>query len=294
MDDAIRKAAVLVEALAYIRQFRDRYVVIKLGGSAFDEPEAVRKCLTDVLFMQTVGMRPIIVHGGGKAISRAMEASGIQPEFVHGRRKTTEAVLEIAKETLTGLAESLADELNSQGGRAVALHPGTENVLLGHHILVDTPEGPTDLGRVGEVVDLKRDTLVVSCRAGTIPVIPSIAVDLAATAGKPQYLNVNADTAAASLARIMNVEKLAFLSDVPGILKDRDDPGSRISHVTRAECRALIEDGTIAAGMIPKVEASLEALDAGVRKVHMVDASMPHSLLVEIFSTTGVGTEIVP
>lgn len=291
MDEAVQKAAVLIEALAYIRQFKDRYVVIKLGGSALDEPAAVRKCLTDVLFMQTVGMRPIIVHGGGKAISRAMEASGIDVEFVHGRRKTTEAVLEIAMTTLCGIAEDLADDLNSQGGRAVALHPGTENVLLGQHILVDTPAGPTDLGRVGEVVDLKRDTLVVSCRAGTIPVIPSIAVDLAATA--TSYLNVNADTAAAALARIMNVEKLVFLSDVPGILRDRDDPSSLISHVDRDQCRKLIEDGTIAAGMIPKVEASLEALDAGVRKVHMVDASQPHSLLIEIFSQIGVGTEIV-
>lgn len=291
--DAIDKSAVLIEALPYIRQFRDRYVVIKLGGSAFDEPEAVRKCLTDVLFMQTVGMRPIIVHGGGKAISRAMEQAGIEPEFVHGRRATNESTLEIAVRTLCGIADNLADELNSQGGRAVALHPGTENVLLGRHILVDTPEGPTDLGRVGEVVDLKRDTLVVSCRAGTIPVIPCIATDLATTTDGANLLNVNADTAAACLARLMNVEKLVFLSDVPGILKDRNDPTTLISHVDRGQCRDLITDGTIAAGMIPKVEASLDALDAGVRKVHMVDASMPHSLLVEIFSNVGVGTEIV-
>lgn len=290
MDDAIRKAAVLVEALGYIRQFRDRYIVIKLGGSAFDEPEAVRKCLTDVLFMQTVGMRPIIVHGGGKAISAAMAKAGLETEFVHGRRKTTEAVLDIAVDTLTGLSETLADELRTQGGNALALHPGNDNVLLGQHILVDTPEGPTDLGRVGEVVDLKRSTLVVTCRSGAIPIIPCIAVDLADPA---KLLNVNADTAAACLARLMNVEKLVFLSDVPGILRDRDDLSTLISHVDRGQCRELIADGTIAAGMIPKVEASLEALDAGVRKVHMVDASMPHSLLVEIFSNVGVGTEIV-
>ena len=294
MNDAIRKADILIEALEYIRRFRDRYVVIKLGGSALDEPDAVRKCLQDVVFMATVGMRPILVHGGGKAISRALEASGVETRFVHGRRVTDEAVLEVAQKTLSGIAESLADEIVTLGGRGVALHPGTENVLLGERIEVDTPEGPVDLGRVGEVTKLRRDTLVVACRSGAIPVVPSIAEDLASTtAGDPLFLNVNADTAAAAVARIMNVEKLAFLSDVPGILRDRDDPASLISHVDRGQCRELIADGTIAAGMIPKVEASLDALDAGVRKVHMVDAGMPHSLLVEIFSSTGVGTEIV-
>ena len=290
MEEAVRKAAVLIEALAYIRQFRDRYVVIKLGGSALDEPESVRRCLQDVVFMSTVGMRPILVHGGGKAISRALEAEGVETRFVHGRRVTDEAVLKVAKRTLTGIADTLADELVSLGGRAVALHPGTENALLGKRIDVATPEGPANLGRVGEVTDLRRDTLVVACRSGAVPVLPSIAADLDRDG---QFLNVNADTAAAAVARIMNVEKLAFLSDVPGILRDREDAGSIISHVDRADCRRLIEDGTIAAGMIPKVEASLEALDAGVRKVHMVDAKQPHSLLVEIFSNTGVGTEIV-
>ena len=298
MDDAIRKASVLIEALAYIRQFRDRYVVIKLGGSALegmlngDEPQAVRRCLQDVVFMSTVGMRPILVHGGGKAISRALEQRGVVSRFVHGRRVTDDATLGVVAETLAGISDSLADELVTLGGRAVALHSGTENALLGRKIEVQTPEGPADLGRVGEVTDLRRDTLVVACRSGAVPVLPSVAVDLADESGR-SLLNVNADTAAAAVARIMNVEKLAFLSDVPGILRDRDDPDSLISHVDRRQCRDLIADGTIAAGMIPKVEASLDALDAGVRKVHMVDAGMPHSLLVEIFSSTGVGTEIV-
>ena len=296
VDEAVAKAAVLIEALAYIRQFRDRYVVIKLGGSALDgmlqggQPESVRRCLQDVVFMSTVGMRPILVHGGGKAISRALQSEGVETRFVHGRRVTDEAVLKVASRTLSSIADSLADEIVTLGGRAVALHAETENALIGRKIDVQTPEGPIDLGRVGEVTDLRRDTLVVACRSGAIPVVPSIAAD-ADHAGR--LLNVNADTAAAAVARLMNVEKLAFLSDVPGILTDRDDPSTLISHIDRGQCRSLIADGTIAAGMIPKVEASLDALDAGVRKVHMVDAGMPHSLLVEIFSNTGVGTEIV-
>ena len=300
LNDAIRKADVLIEALAYIRRFRDRYVVIKLGGSALEDPASVRRCLTDVLFMSTVGMRPILVHGGGKAISRAMAEAGIEPNFVQGRRYTDEPTLRIAAATLAGIADDLADELNAQGGRAVALYPtigdrrGTEPVLIGRLMQLPSDQGPVDLGRVGEVVDVRRDTLAVTCRAGTIPVIPSVAVERDAEGEIVGLLNVNADTAAAAVARLLSVEKLVFLSDVPGIQRDRSDPATLLSHLGRSEVRDLITTGIIDGGMIPKVEASLEAIDAGVRKVHMVDASQPHGLLVEIFSNEGVGTEITP
>lgn len=290
MDDAIRKARTLVEALDWIRQFRDKHVIVKLGGSALDDPDSVRSCLRDVILMEAVGVRPILVHGGGKAISRAMDAAGIEPRFVQGRRYTDEKTLEIAARVLCEeVCEALVGEIQSQGGRAVGLSYHTENVLIGERLTLSDENGePVDIGRVGRVSDLHRDMLLAICRSGTIPVIPSIALDSAG--GK---LNVNADTAAADIARILRAEKLVFLSDVPGIYMHAGDPASLLSHLQARRVRELIADGTIAAGMVPKVEAALEALEAGVRKIHIIDAGVPHSLLLEIYSDTGIGTEIV-
>jgi acetylglutamate kinase len=290
VDDAIRKARVLVEALGWIRQFRDRYIVIKLGGSALDDPDSVRRCLNDVVFMEAVGMRPILIHGGGKSISRAMAASGIEPRFVQGRRYTDEATLNIVTRVLADeICESLVDQIRTLGGNAVGLHLHSQNVLIGKQLELPNPEGaPIDLGRVGYVTDLNRDVLLATCRAGTIPVLPSVALD---SEGRP--LNVNADTAAAAVARLLRAEKLMFLSDVPGIFLDRTNPQTLQSHLTIARCRELIATGVIEAGMVPKVEAALEALEAGVRKIHIVDARIPHSILLEIYSDTGIGTEIV-
>jgi acetylglutamate kinase len=290
VEHAIQKAKVLVEALNWIHQFRDRYVVVKLGGSALEEPDAVRSCLRDVIFMEAVGMRPILVHGGGKSINRAMEAAGIRPRFVQGRRYTDDETLEIvAKVLCEDVCESLVDEIRSQGGRAVGLSYRTQNVLIGEKLTLTGDGGePIDLGRVGQVVDIHRDMLLAICRSGTIPVIPSIALDR--EFGK---LNVNADTAAAALARLLKAEKLVFLSDVPGIFLDRKDPQTLLPHLKAERVRELIADGAIDAGMVPKVEAALEALEAGVRKIHIIDAGIPHSILLEVYSDTGVGTEIV-
>jgi len=282
---------VLVEALGWIQQFRDRYVVVKLGGSALEEPDNVRRSLGDVVFMAAVGMRPILVHGGGKSISRAMELAGIQPKFVQGRRYTDDGTLEIVSRVLADdICESLVEEIRSLGGRAVGLNFRSQNVLIGEKTKLAGPNGESiDLGRVGQVTGINRDVLAATCRSGTVPVIPSVALDK-----KGGKLNVNADTAAAAIARILRAEKLVFLSDVPGIFRDRNDPSTLISHLKSEDCRTLIADGTIDSGMIPKVEASLEALEAGVRKVHIIDAGVPHSLLLEIYSNTGIGTEIVP
>jgi acetylglutamate kinase len=290
LNDALSKVNVLVEALEWIRRFRDRYVVIKLGGSALDDPESVYRCLSDVVFMEAVGMRPILVHGGGKAISRAMAEAGIEPRFVQGRRYTDEATLKIATRVLTEeICESLADQICTQGGRATPLHPGTQNVLIGAQLTLPDENGnPIDLGRVGAVTSINREILQAVCRSGAIPVIPSIALD---ADGVP--LNVNADTAAAAIAKLMDAEKLVFLSDVPGIFLDRNDPASLVPHMTVERCRELIANGTISAGMVPKVEAALEALEVGVEKIHIIDARIPHSLLLEIYSDKGVGTEIV-
>lgn len=290
MEDAVRKAAVLIEALSWIRRFRGRYVVIKLGGSALEEEAAVKSFLTDVIFMRTVGMYPILVHGGGKAISKAMSEAGIEPHFIHGRRYTDEKTLEIATSVLANeISESLALEIRTQGAQAEPLHFGTRNCLRGEQLTLQADDGSAiDLGHVGYVTDIDQGLLAEVCQSDAIPVIPSVALDASG-----QKLNVNADTAAAALARILKAEKLVFLSDVPGIFLDRHDPGTLVSHLETERCRALIEDGTIDSGMVPKVDAALEALASGVGKVHIVDARLPHSILLEIYSDKGIGTEIV-
>jgi acetylglutamate kinase len=291
VEEAIRKADVLVEALGWIRQFRGRYVVIKLGGSALEETAAVKSVLTDVIFLSAVGMRPVLVHGGGKAITQAMNVAGIEPKFVSGRRFTDEATLEIVAKTLAGeICASLVDEIKQQQAEAVGLSYLGRNCLIGKKLSLNGPQGQSvDLGRVGEVVDVDRRPIEDAVAAGAIPVIPSIALDSAG-----QKLNVNADTAAGAVARFLNAEKLVFLSDVPGICRDRHDPSTLISHLPASLCRGLIVEGVIDSGMVPKVEAALEALRNGVRKVHIVDAAMPHAVLLEFYSDSGVGTEIVP
>ncbi len=291
MNEAIRKADVLVEALGWIRQFRDRYVVIKLGGSALEESAAVRSVLTDVIFLAAVGMKPVLVHGGGKSITQAMNAAGIEPKFVNGRRFTDERTLEIVAQTLAGeICGSLVAEIKQQQADAVGLSYLGKNCLIGRKLLLNGDGGrPVDLGRVGEVIDLDRGPIEEALAAGAVPVIPSIALD-----SDGQKLNVNADTAAAAVARLLGAEKLVFLSDVPGIFRDRRDPSTLISHLPASLCRGLIVEGVIDAGMVPKVEAALEALRSGVRKVHIVDAAMPHAVLLEFYSDSGVGTEIVP
>ncbi len=289
-DEAVHKADVLIEALAWIRQFHGRHVVIKLGGSAMEETEAVKHFLTDVIFMSSVGMRPILVHGGGKAINAAMSKAGIVPRFVQGRRYTDDETLEIVSQVLAGeICQSLVDEIIRQGGDARGLSYQTVNCLIGKRLMLPNDQGePIDLGRVGEVVDIDRDLLLMTCREEQIPVLPSVALD--EQGGK---LNVNADTAAAAVSRFIQAEKLIFLSDVPGIFLDRKDPSTLQSHLNAARCRELIQQGVIDAGMVPKVEAALEALAAGVKKVHIIDARIPHSVLLEIYSNEGIGTEIV-
>ncbi|MFP6768689.1 MAG: acetylglutamate kinase [Planctomycetaceae bacterium] len=290
MDQAIRKARVLIEALGWIRQFRDRYVVIKLGGSALETSESVNSLLTDVIFMEAVGVRPVLVHGGGKSISRAMDEAGIESRFVHGRRFTDEATLEIVVRVLAEeISGSLIDEICRQGGGAKRLSgPGVNCLVADRLTLVGEGGEPLDLGLVGHVIEIDVGMIEQVCDERMIPVVPSVAVDRDGA-----LLNVNADSAAAAVARLLNAEKLVFLSDVPGICRDLDDPESLLSHLDMAACQELKEEGVIEAGMLPKVDAALEALQAGVRKVHIVDGRMPHSVLLEVYSDTGVGTEIV-
>jgi acetylglutamate kinase len=290
-DGPIRKADVLIEAMSWIRQFRDRLVVIKLGGSALEDPQTVSNLLTDVIFMDTVGVQVVLIHGGGKAINAAMKKSQIEPHFVQGRRYTDLATLDIVASVLAGeICGDLVRQIQERKGQAVGFSYLTQNVLTANKLVLHDDRGaPLDLGYVGEVVGVNRELLLKTCRSGAIPVIPSIAVDVTG-----QKYNVNADTAAAAVARILNAEKLVFLSDVSGIFLDRTNTDTLVSHLTEGRCRELIANGTIDSGMVPKVEAALDALKAGVKKVHIIDGRMPHSLLVEIYSDKGIGTEIVP
>lgn len=290
MDDAIRKAEVLIEALSYIRNFRDRLTVIKLGGSAMEDADALRATLQDVVFMETVGMRPILVHGGGKPIDRAMAASGLKPRKVQGRRYTDEQTLQIVVDVL--LKEINADierQIRALGGRAVGCHLGSFQYLFGDKLSLRSDDGTAiDLGRVGHVTRVDAALIQDFCAAGVVPVIPSLAVDSAGG-----WLNVNADTAAAAVAGELRAEKLVLLTDTPGILMDRRRPDSLISSLNADRCQTLIRDGVIDEGMIPKVEACLDSLRLGVRKTHIIDGRLKHSLLLEIYTDKGVGTEIV-
>jgi acetylglutamate kinase len=289
MNDAIRKADVLIEALSYIRTFRDKLTVIKLGGSAMEDADALRATLQDVVFMETVGLRPVLVHGGGKPIDRAMAAAGLEPRKVQGRRYTDDATLDIVVRVLRDeINAGIVRGIRDLGGRAVGLHSGPLQCLFGEKLLLSGAEGrPIDLGRVGRVTRVDRPLIEDFCKAGVVPVIPSIAQDEAGN-----WLNVNADTAAAAVAAQLQVEKLVFLSDTPGILLDRRNESSLVRSLDDAGCRDLIGRAVIDSGMIPKVEACLESLRAGVKQTHMIDGRLRHSLLLEIYTDRGVGTEI--
>jgi acetylglutamate kinase len=290
LQEAIAKADTLIEALGWIRRFRDKVTVIKLGGSLMESPDSLLHVLLDIVFMETVGMRPVVVHGGGAAISRAMDAAGIQPHFIQGRRYTDERSLEIVERVLThDLSESLSRRIEELGGRAMSLNFRSTCVLYGRRTqLLDEHGQPIDLGHVGEVTRVDRSLVEKMCQAGLIPVIPSMCWD-----ENGHKLNVNADTAAMAVAEALGAEKLVFLSDVPGVLRDKSDPGSLLHTLSAADARQLIHQGIVGGGMIPKVEACLETLDRGVKKIHIVDGRVRHSLLLEIYTTSGVGTEIV-
>jgi acetylglutamate kinase len=287
---AIQKADTLIEALGWIRKFRDTTTVIKLGGSVVEHPDSLRHLLVDIVFMSTLGMRVVVVHGGGKAITRAMDEAGLEPRFVQGRRYTDDATLAIVERVLaTELNHELVARIEEYGGRAMSLNFLSTNVLFGERLALAGPDGgPLDLGHVGTVTRVDRLTIDNLTYAGQVPVIPSMAMGPGG-----QKLNVNADTAATAVAAALGADKLVVLSDIPGVLRDVSDPESLIHSLTAAEARKLIADGTIAAGMIPKIEGCLETLAQGVGKIHIIDGRHRHSLLLEIYTTSGVGTELV-
>ena len=276
--------------MGWIRKFRGKTTVIKLGGSLMANPDAMQHTLLDIIFMETVGMRPVVVHGGGPSINKAMEVAAIEPVWVKGRRVTDARTLEIVERTLAyELNEQLTNEIERLGGRAMNLNFRTTNVLFGEKLLLEEPGlEPMDLGFVGHVTRVDRQTIEALTYTEQIPIIPSMCMD-----SNGQKYNVNGDTAAMAVAEALGAEKLIFISNVNGVRRDKSDPNSVIHSLTALEARQLIQDGIIAGGMIPKVEACLSTLDRGVGKVHIIDGQVRHSLLLEIYTTAGIGTEII-
>jgi acetylglutamate kinase len=290
LKTAIEKADTLIEALGWIRRFRDKTTVIKIGGSVLSDEDALHHLLLDIHFMETVGMRPVIIHGGGARISKAMESSGIEPNFIQGRRFTDDATLEIVERVLSQETnQQLADDFEKIGGRAMTLNFESTPVLYGERLqLKDEGGSKIDLGHVGSVTKIERMVIDNLCYAGQTPFIPSMCLT-----EQGEKLNVNADTAAVTLATQLNADKLIFLSDVPGVLREPQVPESLISSLTKEEALALIDDGTISGGMIPKVQACVDAINGGVKKVHILDGRLRHGLLLEIYTSNGTGTVIL-
>lgn len=282
MEEAIKKSAVLIEALPYITKFYNKVVVIKFGGSSLHEKEARSMVLEDIVFMRYAGMKPVLVHGGGPNISERLKEEKIETKFIDGLRVTCERSMGVVDSVLTEVNKALVDEINSLGGEAFGLS-GKEN-----NMVQARKREELDLGYVGMVEAI--DTTILNRLLGTniIPVICPVGK------GKDNKLyNVNADEVASSLAIALDAEKFVVLTNVRGVMKDKDDPESLFHSLTMETANELIKDGVIAGGMVPKIKACLHALRGGVRKSHIVNAKLSHALLLEIFTDEGIGTEIV-
>jgi acetylglutamate kinase len=278
----------LIEALPYLQKYRGQTFVIKYGGSAMEDDSVVASMLQDVVFLEAVGINPVLIHGGGKAITSRMKEAGIPARFVNGLRVTDAASIGIVEEVLdTVINPAIVDHLNTSGGRAVGI-PG-KRVMLGRKLpLQKEGEEMVDLGFVGEVLDVRLSEVERAIEAEAVPVISPLALDESGAS-----LNINADIAAGIIAGGLRAAKMIYLSDVPGLMRDPSDPTSVISSVNRAQIRQLVTEGVIGGGMLPKVDSALNALQRGVRKVHFIDGRMPHALLMEVFTNAGIGTEIV-
>ena len=281
MDTAMAKASVLTDALPYIQDFRGSVVLVKLGGSVMETESNLDSVMDDIAFMRAVGIKVVIVHGGGKAISRAIKESGHEPKFVDGLRVTDEETMEIVRRTLNNVVNpDLVRRLQARGANARPLHC---NWLFAARKIANP-----DRGYVGEIVRADTRAVVEMLDAGIIPVVTPLG-----TGVDDQHLyNVNADFAAAALAKALKVRKFALVSDVPGLLKDPNDPSTLFSTLHLGDVETLKAEGVISGGMLPKIESCADAIRSGVKKVHLVDGRMAHSLLLEIFTREGVGTEI--
>lgn len=284
MRQLIEKAEVLIEALPYIRAFEGKTVVIKYGGAAMLDPGLRELTARDIVLMRYVGMNPVVVHGGGPAINRMLQRLNIESRFTrNGLRVTDDATMEVVEMMLCGqVNKEIVALLNRAGGEAVGLSGKDGNLLIACRIEAQDGE---DIGRVGQIVGVNTRVLRAVCEAGMIPVIAPVATDREGGAW-----NINADTAAGDIAAALQAEKLVFLTDTPGLLRDKNDPESLIHRLHSRNVENLKAQGVISGGMVPKIDACLKALDFGVRRTHIIDGRVPHSLLLEIYTRRGLGT----
>jgi acetylglutamate kinase len=289
MQRLIEKAAILMEALPYIQDFRDSIIVVKFGGSAMEDPERKAGILKDIVFMECAGMRPVVVHGGGKAISAKLAAEKVETKFIQGLRYTCDQTISIVDDVLHNTVNAelirIMDEFNGKpramsGKDVLRAEPVAEKCLETGEVL--------DLGHVGRVTDVDIDAIHQVLDRREVPVITPLGCDESG-----RVFNINADMAACRIAAKLKAKKLAFLSDVPGILESSDNEESLISTIRLDEIDSLIQRGVIHGGMVPKVRSAADALNEGVGKVHMIDGRVKHSLLLEIFTDQGIGTQIV-
>jgi len=287
LKESIQKAKVLVEAFPYIKQWSGRTVVVKYGGSTRAGVDELRNTLQDIVLMKFVGMRPVVVHGGGKDITRATEKLGIRSQFVDGLRVTDLPTMKVVEKVLGGkINKQLVALIHSLGGRAVGLSGKDGAMLQANRI---KSKSGKNIGFVGKVAKVNMAVLNSLNREQFIPVIAPLGL------GKDGHTyNVNADEAAGAIAGALKAEKLVFLTDVPGICKRKDDPKTLFSTIKANRVPQLLKSGVISGGMIPKIEACLHALKSGVHKTHIIDGTLSHALLLEIFTPQGVGTEIIP
>ena len=290
MQDLISKAATLLEALPYIQKFSGEIFIVKYGGSFMDSLDtAVRNGVArDIVFLEAVEINPVVVHGGGKAITRAMEAAGLKANFIQGQRVTDEATVKIVDDILSReINPEIVATINSLGGAAKGFS-GTEIFKCRKTFVKDAQGQQLDIGYVGEVFKVNTVPLLACIKQGITPVISPTALG---EDGK--IYNCNADVAAAQIAIALKAKRLVFMSDVPGLMRDPKDPATVIAHLQISEVDGLKKSGVIDKGMIPKVDSAVAAITAGVEKVSFVDGRVPHSVLMEIFTDAGVGTEIV-
>jgi acetylglutamate kinase len=284
MDKAMDKAEVLIEALPYIQRFNRKIIVVKYGGSAMVDEELKKQVIQDVTLLKLVGFKPIIVHGGGKEISKWVEKTGMTPEFVNGLRKTDEPTMEIAEMVLNKVNKSLVQNVQSLGVNAIGISGKDGGLLKVEKKLSDGK----DIGFVGEITEVNPKIIMDLLEKDFLPIVCPIGMD-----ENFVTYNINADDAACAIAKAVSAEKLAFLTDIEGVYKDKDDPDTLISELSVEEAKALIGDGFIGGGMLPKLQNCIEAIEQGVSRVHILDGRIAHCLLLEIFTNKGIGTAII-
>lgn len=282
MEEAIRKANVLIEALPYIKAFHKKVTVIKYGGSILGEDRVRKGVLEDIVFLSYMGLRPVLVHGGGPNISERMRKVGKKTDFVNGMRITDEETLKIVEEELEELNKKIAKEIEEFGGKAKSFTAGKDCILTAEKM-----KSKIDLGLVGKVTAVDTGELQKEIAHNVIPIISPVGKD-----AKGVTYNINADEVASFVACALDAIKFVLLTNVRGIMRDTDDPNSFLASITESETKKLIKDRVIQEGMIPKIEACFRAIDGGVKKAHIIDAKIPHALLLEIFTDKGIGTEI--